>query len=702
MKESLKRVIVGVAMLLASVITVSGGSMVLTASGGVAGSAASAQSGSADLPLAHGTIKNADGKFVFTYDGKTYKNEYERVLAEDGFIYGVDWSWINDYAHGATVSLADHPLDGTVAILGGRFDYIKRSLYNMKKIGLSAFNVWIFKEGGGYVYDERGYVVGITDQFKTNLTLLLDACREIGIDFVPCLMSQDSAYPYQREYNGMTANELNQFYRKFYYDKDARATYIENVIRPTCEILKEYQDVIPIMGLTIENSSNINDTNLGWIYSSAGYKWDTLASFINELGKVSKEYMPDVPTSVEDIGWPDNHFRKNDLEYVDLVGMNNYSRTGTVPDRSLWFSNKDSYVGECNVSETYDYMASRPQVEWNDIRVKLFESAYRGGFVGAFYFNWMCDGGGAFDFFSGSSADVYADMQPFVVPLAYKIIDLKNEHRGIKELVDQPAMLYNNQSSTHYWIGGRGVARYDLEASVDGGPWEAFVTNLDPYECQMPNGLLSYKGPDMEPGKTYRFRIVSYLESGEKNISEPSNETSLYVPVEMFVDSKGNYSGGFEEGGWVGDANKEVSDGWTHGGWEDFGAFVHDSSIAHSGEWCLRRSPMNDIGSMGTYSAQNGYRLKVKPNTMYSVNFWYKQISRDTDEDIGSITVRNMDNQNLIWQGFGDRESTGEWKQSQTVYFMSPPDGLIRVVLMSMGDVHEDIYIDDFSIVEAR
>ncbi|MGN0556623.1 MAG: hypothetical protein ACI4IV_02110, partial [Acutalibacteraceae bacterium] len=306
------------------------------------------------------------------------------------------------------------------------------------------------------------------------------------------------------------------------------------------------------------------------------------------------------------------------------------------------------------------------------------------------------------DFFSGSSADVYADMQPFVVPLAHKIIDLKNEHRGVTGSVDQPAMLYNNQSSTHYWIGGRDVDHYDLEMSEDNGYWTRFATNLKPDECKCSNGLLRYEGPVMEAGKTYRYRIVSYFNNGKTNISEPSNETSLYVPVERFVDSKGNYSGGFEEGGWNGDANKEVSDGWINNSWVNFGDFVHDSSKAHSGEWCLRRSPVNGIGSKGDYSAQNGYRLKLKPNTMYSVNFWYKQISRNTDENAGSITVRDMKNKNLAWLPFGDSESTGKWKQSKTVYFTSPPDGLVRVVLMSMSDVHEDIYLDDFSIVEAR
>lgn len=36
---------------------------------------------------AHGVVIN-NGEFEFEYMGQTYSNEYERLLAQDGFIYG--------------------------------------------------------------------------------------------------------------------------------------------------------------------------------------------------------------------------------------------------------------------------------------------------------------------------------------------------------------------------------------------------------------------------------------------------------------------------------------------------------------------------------------------------------------------------------------------------------------------------------------
>lgn len=704
MKKNFRKITAITAMLLAVVIAISGNYVIAEqlARQNAAQAAQAAQTAAeAKKPVsyAHGVTVDENGDFVFTYNGKKYKNEYERLIAEDGFIYGVDWNWFSGY-NGGMISVGDNDISGYKSQLKGRAKYIRRSLINMKAIGLTAVNVWITMTDGGIVHDEDGYCVGLNDSFKENLIILLDVCREVGMDIVPAILAHGDNTPFQLGKDGMTCRQLSLYYQKYYYDKEARETYLNNVVDPICKMLSDYQDIIPIMGVTIENTTyKINDPDLGMIYGeSGGTTWSILAELVNGIHDVCKKYMPDIPTSVEDVGWPDNAFRDNNGLKVDLVGMNYYSASGVTPDLKERFINKPSYIGEYNVGETVEIMKQYSTEKLNSIRVNLLESAVKKGFMGAFYFNWMTDEGGIFDFFTGNTADNYSEMQAFVVPMSYKIKDFKKAHKGITSLTDEPALLYNNQSSVHYWIGGRGVQSYTLEVSVNGGKWQTFAKDLDPYDCQQPNGLLSYTGPDMEKGKTYRYRIISYFEDGSKTVSEPGNETSLFESKEMFLDAKGNYAGGFEQGGLTGNGSEKNSNGWyelSH--WESpFAEFVKDKSIAYEGEYCLHYAPSKGIGSMGQYASNMAFNLELDGGAMYEISFMSKGTMTT---GFGSLTVRDYDNQNLCWSNY---TAADEWTSTDPVRFTTPSDGKVKVVFMSTGETDMDIYIDNLIIREVR
>ena len=83
--------------------------------------------------LAHGVTLNTDGTFDFTVDGVTYKNEYERILAEDGFIYGIDYNRFGTYAQYAQ-GLGFNEITGKKSVY--KPEYVERSLYNLKALGL--------------------------------------------------------------------------------------------------------------------------------------------------------------------------------------------------------------------------------------------------------------------------------------------------------------------------------------------------------------------------------------------------------------------------------------------------------------------------------------------------------------------------------------------------------------------------------------
>ena len=42
------------------------------------------------VKYAHGTTVDSNGNFVFTYNGETYDSEFDRLMAEDGYVFGIE------------------------------------------------------------------------------------------------------------------------------------------------------------------------------------------------------------------------------------------------------------------------------------------------------------------------------------------------------------------------------------------------------------------------------------------------------------------------------------------------------------------------------------------------------------------------------------------------------------------------------------
>ena len=82
---------------------------------------------SSETKYAHGIKTDSNGNFVFSYGDKTYKNEWERLLAEDGFIYGVNWDWFGSWQQD-TANIGNNNITGT------KNQYkpaqVERALYN--------------------------------------------------------------------------------------------------------------------------------------------------------------------------------------------------------------------------------------------------------------------------------------------------------------------------------------------------------------------------------------------------------------------------------------------------------------------------------------------------------------------------------------------------------------------------------------------
>lgn len=646
---------------------------------------------SGNKTVAHGITMNSDGTFDFTVNGVTYKNEYERILAEDGFIYGIDYNRFGTYAQYAQ-GLGYNEITGKKSVY--KPEYVERSLYNLKALGFTAVNSWVLGGGSGYTYDENGLVTGLGDKFVEELTCLLESCRKTGMDIVPTILVHGWGALFNYEYNGLTPSEIRLKYSRYYYDDIAREAYLNNGVKKVCEILSRYQDVIPIVNLTVENGTLTNDINNGMIYAEDGVAWEDFASLVNDLHDVSKAYMPDIPTSVEDVGWDINGFKYNDLK-VDIIGHNYYSVKGT-PDISNRYQQRPAYLGEMNVGESTNVNQYSDEV-LNKARVGHYRNAVEAGYLGGFFFcvHSMAPGRNS-NLFAEHRLDDYSLLQNYALDISYTISDLKNEYRGVTTTMDKPVMLYNFDSDTNYWVGGRGVDYFILERSDNGGAWKVIANDIDSMDNSMTNGLIKWVDNNRVAGVKYRYRVTAVGYSGEKCTSDPTNENEVYVPVEMFVDASGNYSGGFEDGEYKGDETLENSNGWYVVG--NTGEFTTEE--AHSGRYSYKVDYENGIGAAGQYTTFMTYRLKLEPSRTYHFGFWYKCKRGST-----SITVRPMDsNENLVYTGIpNSAEEDLEWRYTE-VDFTAPDDGLVRIVLMNSSKTVTDtkFYIDDMTITEFR
>lgn len=666
-----------------------------------------------------GFIKNfksnvSNQPLTFTYNGKTYKNEYERLLAEDGLIFGMDVDWFSDPTQGNT-SLGDSEITG---VKNGYNELTwRKNIYNIKALGFNAVNLWVLTGGAvdGVSFDDKGIPTGLHDNFVANLKSLLDTARDVGIDVVPTLVPHGLSSYFYRVINELTPQERAYKYYRFYWDgadSEARTAYLENVIAPICEILSDYQDIIPIVGLTVENASMVNDPENGIFYSESPYghiTWDNFASFINDLGDEVKKVMPSVMTSVEDVGQgiTSRQFYYNDLN-VDIIGRNLYDISANVTDPQDLFITKPTYIGEFNTSEASsgDYTAEKA----TDALLKFYPNAQKAGYKGAFFFCWDRGAGSGLNMFDGSSSSNYAQLRVYGVPLAYQISEMKNQYRkdayGTEiPQIDKPALFYYTGGNEIYWVGTKGAESYEVQRKLGNSEWEK-VAELSQDDA-LNNGLFCYNNKDnYELSVAYRekngvlpqikYRVIATDENGNKSTSEEGNSAEYFIPENLLKD------GSFENVGAKGLESNVLEDGGWYQVGGAIGEFVKDSEQARTGEYCLHIDHAKDIGYHDRdYGAQLINKVTLEPGKKYAQKFWYK--NSVTADWAVIVKINDSDGTELAVSIFGTPEDD-EWHQA-VKEFTAPADGKVTITVIFNHEGSSEpfrCYMDDVAIEEVR
>lgn len=627
--------------------------------------------GNDTVQYAHGTTVDNDGNFVFTYNGESFNCEFDRLMAEDGYVFGIDDNWYGTYSQKQTVLGDNEIITAAPAYLQGQ---VERRLYNMKALGYNSVNVWIHKDLGGFTFDDSGKITGLNENFTTNLRLLLESCRKTNMNLVPSLLNPGTATNFNEGANGLTPEQIWFKYFRFYHDEQMRKAYIDG-LSETLEILAEYQDVITMINLAVENGTQmINDPS----YQNQNYAnrfgivWEDYASLLNDMHAASKAIMPNVPTTVEDVAWPCNSSKYNDLD-VDIIGYNYYGKK--VSDELIMedrFMTRPAYIGEFNIHFDAAEIRRADEATRGLYLTDLLDYYYHNGYLGSFYFFYYASGDIGYSFFrTQNSSDKYEDMCTFVPMLTYKIRDLKNEHRGIENIMDKPALLYNHDSAVNYWVAARGAEYYILERTEDGGKtWTTIADDIDVNAYMLDNGLLSYEDTTREENKVYNYRVTGVNGDGQQSVSDMGNDNSVFIPINLFVDAQGNYGGSFEQDTLLegnGDTMADVanSSGWferlTYG--NDVGVLLDDPEMARTGDHCFYVNLFEDAGDYGIWSDATTmscwtYNLELQPNTTYTLTYWYKLIAHGGF----SFTVRDPEapTVNLVWTQPGQQLTAEE------------------------------------------
>lgn len=619
------------------------------------------------------------------YKSLGFKNAYEYLLDRDGFIYGIDYDWM------FTNTNSSHNL-GDNKILNQTSAYneylLTLDVYNMRALGFNCMNMWLFMDGQGLDFNDDGLVIGLTDVFKKNLRGWLEICRKTGIFACVSIQPHGEASNYGNGNGKETPREIFNKYFRFYFEPNARKAYMENAIRPLCDILSEYQDVVAICSLTVENTSNLtDDAEIGYFrnHTLYGTTWENMFSFMKDMNSVIKDVMPNMITSTENMGDSQFQYRCNELG-VDLIGQNRYNSDGMAKDPVEEYLVKPTYIGEFNGGESgFD---SYSQEYWGKIKANFYPSAQSLGYKGAFYFSYST-GGAPFNLYDSLSTN-YDKMRSYALTISYQINDMMKKYKKDTTVLDKPVLLFNKGGNDVYWLPGRGVTTFKLERSDDNGEtWKTIEDNIDVYDISLTNGLCKFTDTSLKEGITFQYRVTAYNDEGDSIVSLPNNSAEYFVAKELLKD------GGFE--------NVELKDTSIDTGWygTNCGKVVKNEELALEGTSYLECDKANGLG-LGKYGCVY-QKVKVSPNTTYSLTF---NAYTDVKAYMASVQVYNAKTNTPIsgassWFENVAKTEEHEWK-SQGILFSTGDFDEIIVRISNGEDADAHFKLDNFSLKESR
>lgn len=443
---------------------------------------------------------------VSAAEAKATKTLYQQILERDGFIEGVWYPWFTHTYLGCGFTANEVAAQwitnawydfNKVGIDTYGADKIYAEIYNLKALGYNMLAIAGSPYGEGILYDNNGDVLGIKAEYLTNVARFLDICRDIGMPVMwnICFHTSSAA-----DYYGPDAWNI---LCRMYGDNTVADHYAQRFVKPLCEVLGEYDDVVALIALTDEVENEIHDAdepnNWGYATKAFGTTKENILYFVNAINEAVKEEVPQIARTIaansDDLGL----YSEVD---VDVLGRNRYSDEGTVPGIERMYPTASMLLTEYNLHSA----SGMSESDYSRIQIKFRNEMKEEGYQGGFQWCWQPNAkGGAMDLLMANGS--VTDFRQSIYDRYYYTIDAIAAHRGKTGAPDTPSLFYYKGNGLLEWVPTRNAASVSIEKSANGKKWQTVASNLNP-SALLKNGKCVYQAQNVIATDLYRVTVT--------------------------------------------------------------------------------------------------------------------------------------------------------------------------------------------------
>ena len=630
--------------------------------------------------------------------------ELDKILERDGYLEGIMFPWFTHSSLGHGLTGNDLLVDtlgnswGTVGMEQWGVAKIYREIYNLKALGFNIMGYEGSPYGEGVIYDANGDVLGIKEEYLANVRVFLEMCREIGmpVAWTVCFHS----------------TTLNDYYAdgKYAWDIVSQAYanpvvadhYAERFVKPLCDVLNEYKDVVVLMVSTVEVENEINDAEIGNHFDNQrgfyGTNQDNMLYFVDAVTDAVKEKMPDVPRTLA-ANTKDMTIYE-DIDF-DFLGVNNYNINSRVP------AIEDMKATLPMIGTEFGF-GDGVQIEdeiWTIKQIRFRDNFISAGYIGWFYWCWSAQGfGGAYDLLAADGKS-QTDFRAGAFTIKYNADNYRAAHRGEEITLTAPVMFCNTGSGTVEWVSSPQASYISVERSLDGGKtWTTILDKANPadYERNFKGQYIDETIANWTEGGSVCYRVIAEDDWGEIAASEPNNVAEILGPPVNLVEP---YNHSFEDG-----LNKWIDWGTNSATSADGTGNYYAASVKHEtapdGEYVLEFKYVD-----GEWFGIHIDAIEVKENTNYIITYEY-MIAAEVDYMTGYCFIRGLnpsddgahlgdgtihdDHLASKWLNNG---SNSEWT-TEEISFKTNSSTKLGIDFRVIKDVH--YYIDNIQLLEVR
>ena len=634
--------------------------------------------------------------------------ELDKILERDGYLEGIMFPWFTHEYLGHGLSGNDVVGDasnggswGSVGLHEWGVTKIYREIYNLKALGFNIMGYEGSPYGEGVIYDANGDVLGIKEDYLENLRIFLEICREVGMPVAWTITFHSTTlndyYPYGKQAWDLIAQS--------YANPVVADHYAERFVKPLCDVLNEYKDVVVLMVSSVELENEINDSSIGNHFGGSrdlyGTNQENMLYFINAVTSAVKDKMPDVPRTLASNTSDMSIYEGIDF---DMLGRNYYTINAKVPAIDELKGHLPMLITEFGFGDPYADPGMMEDEIWTIKQVNFRKDMIAKGYKGWFYWCWSATGyGGGYDLLDKDGKST-TDFRAGAFSIKYNADNYRAEHRGEEIVLDKPVLFCNTGSGRVEWVASRQAESLTIERSYDGGKtWSVIAENLAPadYEKNFKGTYIDEEVANCTTGGTVCYRITADDGWGEIAVSEPNNVAEILGPaINVFKDLNCSFENGLED--WLDWGTNAAT---SEDGTGNYIAKTVKRDDAPDGEYVLEFQYVD-----GEWFGIHIDGIIVKPNTNYVISYDYMIADPEKEYMTGYFFVNFLaaDGTGTGLGDIHDEHSASKWLNSgyrdkwttEEITFKTNASDKLGLDIRVIEGVH--YYIDNIEMYEVR